>query len=206
MKKQLQRYLDKKINKIGFLDIETQGDNFKAQSGNIVSWVLEIYDINKNKSVTWYNVITKDMIKQCHKEENLDYDREIIGGLVDKMKECDLIVTHYGTWFDIPFIRTRCQILKIPFINHSDKIRFGDTWRIARIMGSFKSNSLDNVSRSLKVTTKKTEVKYDYWKLSHFGKDKYFKYILEHNFKDVTVTRKLWFKIESSAPIPARYY
>ena len=206
MKQQLKRYVDKNINKIGFLDIETQGDGFKAQTGNLVSWVLEIYDIKKNKSDTFYNVINKDMIKRCHKEESLDYDREIIEGLIDKMKECDMIVTHYGTWFDIPFIRTRCQILKIPFIEHKDKVRFGDTWRIARVMGSFKRNSLDNVSRTLGIRTHKTKVEYDYWKLSHFGKKKYFDYILKHNFIDVVVTRLLWLKIEQSAPIPARYY
>lgn len=202
----LQRYLDKGIETIGFLDIETQGDNFKAQSGYIVSWVLEEYNIRTKKSKTWYNVIDKKDIKWHNKRESLNYDHSILENLIDVMKKCDVIVTHYGTWFDIPFIRTRCQILNIPFITHSDKIRFSDTWKIARTTGSFKSNSLDNVAGVLGIKLKKTKVDYLHWKLSAFGKKKHFDYILEHNFIDVKITKKVWLKIEHTAPISGRYY
>ena len=206
MKKQLQRYLDKKIKKIGFLDIETNADNFKAQKGYIICYVIEIYDILKNTSEVWYNIIDKEGQKYHNKEENMNYDEEIIDGLVDKMRECDLIATHYGTWFDIPFIRTRCKIMKKPFIKHSDHIRFSDTWKMARVAGSYRGNSLDNVARTLKVPLHKTKVDYSVWRLSLFGKKKYFDYILKHNLVDVTVLKKVWFKLEPDIPIAARYY
>jgi DNA polymerase III epsilon subunit-like protein len=206
MLEQLKRYAEKGVKTIGFLDIETNTDNFKAQNGYIISWVLEQYDVKTGKSKTFYNVINKESQKYHNKRENLDYDAEIIDGLVDKMRECDLIITHYGTWFDIPFIRTRCQMMKKPFITHADKIKFGDTWKIARTSGSYKYNSLDNIARTLKIGVHKTKVDYVHWKLSIFGKKKHFDYILKHNFVDVTVTKKVWFKIEMTAPIPARYY
>ena len=202
----LKRYLDKDIENLGFLDIETQTDGFKAQSGYMISWVLEIYNIKSRSSKIYHMVINKEIIKRCNKKENLDYDKEIIPELIRSMKECDLIITHYGTWFDIPFIRTRCNILKIPFISHSDKIRFSDTWKIARVTGSYKSNSLDNIARTLKIKVKKTKVDYAHWKLSVFGRKKHFDYILKHNFIDVQVLKKVWFKLEGSAPISARYY
>lgn len=200
------RYLEKSIVNIGFLDIETQGDNFKAQSGYIVSWVLKIYNLKTKKIKTWEMIIDKNTIKSCNKKENLNYDYKIIPELIRTMKECDLIVTHYGTWFDIPFIRTRSQKLKIPFIVHSDKIRFADTWKMARLMGSFRSNSLENVASTLGIKLKKTKVDYTHWKLSVFGKKKHFDYILKHNEIDVEILFKVWQILEGSAPIPARYY
>lgn len=200
------RYLEKNIRYVGILDIETQTDNFKAQSGYLVTWVLKVIDLKNQKSVIWEMSLNKEMLKKHNKKESLNYDSELLPCLVEKMKTCDLIVTHYGTWFDIPFIRTRCQMLNIPFIEHSDKIRFADTWKLARVMGSFKSNSLDNVARTLGIKIHKTKVDYTHWKLLVYGKRKHFDYILKHNEIDVEVTEKVWRKLEGSAPIPARYY
>ena len=204
--KQLQRYLDKKIYTIGFVDIETLGDNFKAETGSIVTWVLEKYDIKTGKSTTFYNYLNKNDFKYHNKKDSLNYDEFILESLVEKMKECDMIVTHYGTWFDIPFIRTRNQIMNFNFIKHEDKIRFADTWRTAKLSGSYKRNSLENACKAQGFKMKKTIVDYNVWKLVYYGKRKYINYILHHNFIDVKLTKKLWLKTEMSMPIPSRYY
>lgn len=204
--KQKQRYLEKKIKKIGFLDIETMTDSFKADNGYVISWVLKIHNLENNKKETWYMILDKKTLKAHNKKDSTFYDADLLPCLVEKMKECDMIVTHYGTWFDIPFIRTRCQMQKIPFIEHKDKIRFADTWRYARVMGSYRRNSLDNVSRTLGVPQHKTKVEYKHWRRSVFGDRESLAYILKHNEIDVEVTEKTFWKLEASAPIPARYY
>lgn len=199
-----QRYLEKKVNIIGFLDIETKTDNFKAQDGYLLTWVLKQLDLRTMKSKTYYMAIEGD--QNILKDENEFFDRHLLIELVKTMKECDLIVTHYGTWFDIPFIRTRCKMQGLEFITHSDKIRFADTWKMARLTGSYRRNSLDNVAETLGVRTKKTVVKYVQWKKAYRGNKKAIAYILDHNQKDVKITEAVWRKLEDTNPIPARYY
>ena len=134
------------------------------------------------------------------------YDKELLKSLIPKMQECDLIVTHYGTWFDIPFIRTRAKMQNIPFIKHSDKIRFSDTWKIARTLYKFPNNKLDTVARVLGVKGAKTLFDLYYWDATTRGNLKALRYTLKHNFIDVDITFRIWKKIEESAPVSARYY
>ncbi|MCB0509124.1 MAG: ribonuclease H-like domain-containing protein [Bacteroidetes bacterium] len=203
---QRKRYLDKGIEVVGYLDIETMTDSFKADNGYIISWVLKQYNLKSRKSETFYMCLDKNTLKSHNKKNSTFYDADLLPELVRTMKECDLIVTHYGTWFDIPFIRTRCQIQKMDFIHHEDKVRFADTWKIARVLGSYKSNSLDNVARTLGVRLHKTKVDYAHWRRSVFGDRISLKYILKHNIIDVEVLEQVFKKIESTAPISARYY
>ena len=200
----MKRYSEKKIKKIGFLDIESKTDSFKASSGYMISWVLKVVDL-ETKSEIDYSMILKGEQNPI-KSPKMDYDRDLLPELVRTMKECDLIVTHYGTWFDIPFIRTRCQMLKIPFIQHSDKIRFADTWKMARLAGSYKSNGLDFVSRALGVSKTKTRVDYSEWSKAVWGDRKALQYVMKHNIIDVDITKAVWEKLEGSTPVPSRYY
>lgn len=204
--KQLKRYLDKGIKTIGFLDIETRSNRFKAQNGNLITWVLEQYNIKSRKSITWFNKINKKDLKRNNRNRTMFYDESILDSLVEKMKECNLIVSHYGTWFDIPFIRTRCDMMNKPFITHSDKIRFSDTWKLAKLTGSYERNSLDNITETLNFKLQKTKVEYKEWHLANYGDKKSIDYILHHNFVDVKLTKRLWLKTEKYAPISARYY
>lgn len=204
---QKNRYLDKNVENIGFLDIETKTDSFKASSGYMMSWVLKKWNLVTNKKEIIEGWVDSEILTDKKRRKKLDMDKEILPPLVSAMKECDLIVTHYGTWFDIPFIRTRCEMMKIPFIEHSDKIRFADTWKLAKLQGSYKSNSLDFVAKTLGCPYVKTIVDYSEWELFNvFGERKSGKYILKHNEIDVDVTEWVWKKLEKYAPISARYY
>jgi uncharacterized protein YprB with RNaseH-like and TPR domain len=213
-KAQLKRYLDKGIKKIGFLDIETQGSGFSANKAYLVSWVLEEMDTKTGKITTFYDIFTKDEIKKANKlmikKPSLrtvrPYDARILESLIEVMKRQDLIVTHYGTWFDIPMIRTRAKMQNIPFITREDKIRFGDTWKFARTGLKLDRNTLDLTSKTMGVKQSKTKVDYFWWQMATLGNKEALKYVLHHNELDVTITRKTWFKTEDSYPIPARYY
>lgn len=214
MKQQYQRYLEKGIGTIGFLDIETQGNGFSANKAHLVSWVLEKLDVETGKVSVFYDIIDKSEIKKANhamiKNPKLrsirPYDGRILETLIPLMKECDMIVTHYGTWFDIPMIRTRAKMQDIPFITHSDKIRFADTWRFAKNGLKLDRNTLDLTSRTMNVPQTKTKVDYFWWHMVMLGNKKALKYVLHHNELDVIVTRKTWLKTEMDFPVPARYY
>lgn len=203
-KNQKQRYLDKNIETIGYLDIETKTEGFKAQQGYIISWVLKIVNLKTNKNTTWEMILNQE--QKISDDPKKFFDKELLPELINKMTLCDMIVTHYGTWFDIPFIRTRCQMQRIPFISRIHNIRFADTWKMARIGGSYRRNSLDNVARTLGIKLHKTRVDYKEWDLATEGNKKAFKYILKHNEVDVLVTEKVFNLLESTFPVAARYY
>lgn len=203
-KKQFQRYADKGIEVIGFLDIETKTDDFKAQNGYILTWVLKQYNIRTNKSITYEMALDKE--QNILEDPTEFYDEHLLTELVKTMKECDYLVLHYGCWFDIPFIRTRCQMFNLDFVYHEDKIRFADTWKMARMAGSFKGNGLDNVGKTLKSRDNKTHIDYVEWKKAYKGDKKAIAYILDHNEKDVKITEAIWRKMERTFPISGRYY
>lgn len=214
MKQQLRRYAEKDVNKIGFLDIETQGNGFSANKAYLVSWVLEVLDVKTGKYTQYYDIVNKAELKSVNKKmiksprlrKIRPYDERILKTLVDTMKKCDLIITHYGTWFDIPMIRTRAKMQNINFIKRDDNIRFGDTWKMARVGLKLDRNTLDMTSKTMNVPQTKTKVDYFWWQMATLGNKKALDYVLEHNIIDVVVTRKTWFKTEMDFPIPARYY
>lgn len=208
------RYLDKKIYKIGFLDIETHGFGFNANQSYLICYVLHVWDIKKCESKIIYDYLDKKTIKfwmkKIKKDKKLQItmpvDTELLKGLVSEMRKCNMIIGHYSDYFDIPIIRTRCIMLKIPFIKYTDKIRFGDTWKNARFGMSFIRNSLDNMGLSFNLLVKKTHFDVFTWVLAaRYGDKKSFKKILDHNLKDVEITRKVWKQIEYCFSIPAKY-
>jgi DNA polymerase elongation subunit (family B) len=208
------RYLDKKIRFIGVVDVETGGHGFDANQSHLITWAIKILDLEKNKSKIIYDTIKKSEIietdKLLKKKERLrvlqPYDKRLLEGLVAEMKKCDFIIGHYSDYFDVPLIRTRCIMLRIPFIRHEDKIRFGDTWKRARFGMKFIRNSLDQVGRSFNLPVTKT--KFDRWvwdQATYHGEKWALDKILDHNIKDVEITYAVWKLAESNFSIPAKY-
>ena len=208
------RYLDKGINKIGFVDIETHGFGFNANQSYLISWVIHIWDLKRNKSKIVYDYLDKKTIKYWMKKIKKDkklqtimpIDTELLKGLVFEMKKCNMIIGHYSDYFDVPLIRTRCFMLKIPFIKYTDKTRFGDTWKHARYGMSFIRNTLDNMGISFNLQVRKTHYNVWVWVLAaRYGDRKSMKKVIEHNKKDVEITRKVWQRTEYCFGIPAKY-
>jgi len=208
------RYLDKKINKIGFVDIETGGHGFNANQSHLITYVIKIVDLKKNKSIVKTGMITKKEIEATDKLLTKNprlrvlqpYDKRLLQDLVKEMKKCDMIVGHYSDYFDVPLVRTRCIMLRIPFIKHEDKIRFGDTWKRARFGMKFIRNGLDQVGRSFNLPINKTH--FDSWiwdQATYHGEKWALLKILDHNEKDVEICRQVWKLAESNFSVPAKY-
>lgn len=208
------RYLDKNINKIGFVDIETHGYGFNANQAFLISWAIHIWDLKNSKTKVVYDYLhEKDFnkwMKKIKKNKKLHismpFDHELLEGLTEEMKKCDMIIGHYSDYFDVPIVRTRCIMQNIPFIRYTDKIRFGDTWKRARFGMSFIRNTLDQLGISFNLTTRKTHFNLFIWILATWFSDKKaMKKVIKHNLKDVEITRKVWKKVEYCFSIPAKY-
>ena len=82
--------------KVGYCDIETS--SFKANVGFMVSWAVK----EKGGKVVYDEVTQKEVIGK-------QFDLRIVKSLLEELRKYNVIVTYYGTRFDIPFIRTRAE-------------------------------------------------------------------------------------------------
>ena len=214
MVNQWARYLDKGIRYVGVVDIETGGNGFNANNSWLITWAIKLIDLKTRKSKVIFDKIDKKTIeywdKKIFKSKRLrsskPYDTELLKGLVHEMKKCDMIIGHYSDYFDVPLIRTRCMILKLPFLEHTDHIRFGDTWKKARFGMKFIRNTLDIIGDTLGVSTQKTKFEVWVWNQATFhGKKWAIDKIMDHNIKDVDITYKIWKYTERNFNIPAKY-
>lgn len=157
--------------RVGFLDIEAS--NLKADFGIMLTWCIKVED----EDTIYYDAITPDDLKGT-------LDKRIIDSLVEAMRDFDRIVTHYGSRFDIPFVRTRAIVHGLDFPQYKELMQ-SDTWRMARRLLALSNNRQDTVARALLGETVKTRIESKYWLRALQGDKKAIAYILEHNEMDV---------------------
>jgi len=91
--------------KIGFLDIETT--NLNANFGVILCWSIK--PLNQE--------VVSDILspKDFKSADEFYIDKRVVKSLIQEMMKYDRLVTHYGTRFDIPFIRSRALACNVEF-------------------------------------------------------------------------------------------
>ena len=94
--------------------------------------------------------------KQAHKND----DKKLCEILCRELSDADVIVTHNGIKFDIPFLQGRLAINKL---THLPNIKQVDTLVIARRKYSFISNRLGDLAEELGLKYRKR--KHDGWEL-----------------------------------------
>lgn len=121
-------------------------------------------------------------------------DRRIMARLIDDLSRYDMIVTYYGTRFDIPFVRTRAMVHGLTF-PHYGMLKHKDLYYTVRYRFSLHSNRLDVACRTLVGESSKTTLLPDIWQAAAYGDRKALQYILEHNIEDVKDTRRLYYRV-----------
>jgi len=163
--------------KIGYLDIEVS--NLKANFGIMLSWAIKDKD-----GEIHYDVITQDEIFT-----GKQYDKRIVQSLVEKMSEYKILVTYYGTGFDIPYMRSKAMYWDIPFPGWRDIYHWDLYYHVKR--------NLQLHRRSLAVATEylgiegKTPIKGKIWMDATFGYPDALEEVVFHNIEDVKITEQL---------------
>lgn len=180
--------------RIGYLDIEATG--LTANSDWMLSWAINNRSHSGKKYDTVaYSYVTSDEIFAAPGKVNKDYDRQLVGDLLDELENYDLIVTYYGTGFDIPFIRTRAMILGLDNFPKPKKIAHLDLYYHVRSKMSLAKNSLAMATKCLNIDGK-THLDFTYWKLAGMGDTEAMQELLNHNVKDVEITESLHKELE----------
>jgi|WetSurSiteA1Bulk_404760.scaffolds.fasta_scaffold21454_1 uncharacterized protein YprB with RNaseH-like and TPR domain len=174
--------------RIGFLDIETTDLN--ADYGIICCYAIK--DANSKKIYT--DNITKQDIKRYasnHRDVEPKEDTRVIQSLVKDMKNFDRLVLHFGCGFDIPFIRTRAVICRVPFPQHGLYV-MSDTWVMLKKKFKLSRNSLENGCRKLVGITNKDHLSMSIKHGALRGEDWAIGDMLNHCLKDVLDTEALY--------------
>lgn len=163
--------------RIAYLDIETS--NLKADFGIILTWCIKYADNKKIVS----SVITKG--------EMFDYtfDKRVVKELLDELKNVDIVVTYYGTNFDIPFIRSRALFWGYRFPKYGS-ISHWDLYFKVKSQFATSRKSLATVTHFLNIDGK-TPIDPKAWFLAQYGDKKSLEEILYHNEQDVIILEDL---------------
>lgn len=137
--------------RIGFLDIEAE--DLSADYGIMFNWC--ILDGKTNK--IHQDVITLEDIKNgSSKSRNVPprEDKRITQSLIKTLENYDRVVAHYGSRYDVPFIRTRAVICGVDFPTYG-MLNQTDTWVILKNKFKLSRNSLQNATLKLLGQTRK---------------------------------------------------
>lgn len=181
--------------KIGYLDIEV--DNLKANFGNMLSWAIKEKD----------GPVTTDIITKAELFDET-YDQRIVESLVDEIGNYKILVTYYGTGFDIPYIRTKALKYGYDFPGYTQKMKTTGKYFTMPEIYHFDlyytvRNKLQLHRNSLAVVTEyfdiegKTPIKGDVWMRAKYGDKQALGEVLEHNIADVVILEKLHDRIEN---------
>jgi len=171
-------------SRVGFLDIEAS--HLTADIGIVLSWAIK--GAGKGKPILSDVITSEDITKAGLTGHE---DKRIVTSLVEAMKQFDLLITYYGSRFDIPFIRTRAVAMGIEFPLHGT-LKHRDAYDLVKHKFRLLSNRLVRANKALLGKSDKTEIDWTIWRAGARGNKKALAYILDHNEKDVTDLEKLY--------------
>jgi len=169
--------------RIGCLDIETS--NLKANAGPMLSWAIQPHG---EKGLLSDIITRKELVSGTS-----DPDRRIVESLIKTMREFDIIVTFYGTGFDIPFIRTRALGMGLDFPMATELYHW-DMYYLVKSKLLTHRKSLDAVTSFLGIPGK-THLDMEIWFKARLGDPKALEYVVDHNLWDVKILSKLLTKM-----------
>ncbi|PIU14279.1 MAG: hypothetical protein COT21_00920 [Hadesarchaea archaeon CG08_land_8_20_14_0_20_51_8] len=160
---------------VAYVDIETSSK--KADEGVIIAIGLLIGDELEVRSA-----------------DSLEEERKALEWLREKLKDCDELVTWYGSGFDIPFLFTRAIVHNID-LTELTEIPMLDLCQWSRANLLLSSYSLESVARFFGISGGKGFKEFRgtdilaLFKLAERGDNEARRLIVEHCKEDITVLK-----------------
>lgn len=174
--------------RVGFLDIETNG--LKANFHIMGSYCIK--DSASNK-IYGRHITAKELMSNT-------IDKNLVQDCINDILQFDKIVTYFGTWFDIPFVRTRALKWNLKDFPIYGLVQHCDVYFMVKSKLCLHRRSLDAVTRHLGIEGK-THVDGNIWQTAFLHHDeKALKKIHEHCKLDVIILEKVWRKIKEYTP------
>lgn len=175
--------------KVLIWDIETNGIN--ARKSNL-GWVICI-------SYKWLGEEKVHCIKQTDFprtfEKDIGNDKEVLKAFLPVVSEADLIVAHYGEYFDRPFVQGRLVANNLPSLPNS--LKQVDTCLLARKHFNFSSNRLVALAEFLGLAEKKADKGWpDWWHQALRGNKSAVNKIAKYCDQDVRALEQVYLRLK----------
>ena len=164
-------------------DIEIVGGGFGADGTTLFTFGWKFVGDKKAQTLTlpldFAQAFTKDHFN----------DKPILQKLYAIFNKADISVAHFGSMFDMPYLRTKMLQHRMPPLSEPYLI---DTWRVAKQFLKFRNNRLDTLIRGLGTKTSKTHFDIVLWKKAEHGDIKCAKMIDKHCIADVFALEEVY--------------
>lgn len=167
----------------------------------ILSWDLECSGLNAD-----FGLILCAGMKEVGKGKPLvlnvlDYpgtdiiakERNLLKDLSERLLAADVWLTHFGTWFDLPFVNSRLLYHHLPIL--PPNFSHIDTWKISRNRLKLRNNRLITIQEHLKLAEEKNAIKPEQWIRALGGHRPSMSYIVEHCRRDVLVLEETYLRL-----------
>lgn len=155
-------------------DIESTG--LKADFAFLLSAAFHVVGEPKVKLLS---------LSQYGKRGNpLVHEEELVRDVLEEMAEADILLTYFGTRFDIPFMNTKALEYRFPFPPPVPHI---DLFYTVKSRLNLSRKSLQNVGYVMGLSHEKTPVEGKLWKAASAGNREALALIEAHNEADVRI-------------------
>lgn len=134
-----------------------------------------------------------DITQSPHFKRNPTDDSWLVENFRHIVEDADIIIGHYSTKFDYPFLQARALYHQQPLF--PTDIKHIDTWRIARQKLKLNSNRLSSLAAHLGLE-EKTPLSGPIWIRAMAGHVPSIRYVVAHNKQDVVVLEQCYDKIK----------
>jgi uncharacterized protein YprB with RNaseH-like and TPR domain len=117
-------------------------------------------------------------------------------------KEVDIVLSYYGTGFDIPFLRTRALEHNLQFPQYKEKYHLDLYYQVKHLM-KLHRNSLDSATKFLEIPGK-NHVDLKIWNKAKLGDKEALEYVIGHNREDVIILEELYKRLKGFRPVTKR--
>jgi len=168
----------------------------------IVAWDLETSSLNGDYGVilcSGFKVVGKgkpwvvSIADFPEYAKNPTNDKPLVRAIYDELVQADVILTWYGTYFDLPFINTRLLYHNLPTLPAN--IPHIDGWKTAKWKLKLRNNRLNTVQDFLNLPTAKDAVRGPIWVKAIAGDENALRYIRTHCKKDVLVLEEAYLRL-----------
>ncbi len=173
--------------KLAFLDIEAS--DLDADKSYMLSWVLK-----ERGGDVKYAVITRREIL------NWTMDHRLVKSLVRELKNVDVVVTYYGTGFDLPYVRTRALMHDLDF-PHYGTLKHYDLYYTVRNKLKLHRNRQQVACEALGINGKDGFIDIAVWMKAEHGDPIALAEVLDHNLRDVLSLERLFERMKPHARI-----
>jgi DNA polymerase elongation subunit (family B) len=120
-------------------------------------------------------------------------EKRLLKDISKELLDSDVWLTHFGTYYDIPFVNTRLLYHDLPVV--PSNFAHIDTWKIAKNRLKLRNNRLITVSEFLGTEEEKNAIKPEQWIRALGGHAPSMRYIVEHCRRDVVVLEEAYLRL-----------